>query len=144
MTDNVHALPNGADSVREQLKPDIDLAAALLLPNPDVLESRGQQLAIPVVNKPGPLEFFRTHPSLRLTLKMVTPDKGQPGAHSYAVLPAVEPVPGETGVDQIAPACLEPSERSFLVRPHQARIAGDIGGNNRNELPFSSLIRCGA
>ena len=80
MTDNVHALPNGADSVREQLKPDIDLAAALLLPNPDVLELRGQQLAIPVVNKPSPLEFFRTHPSLRLTLKMVTPDKGQPGA----------------------------------------------------------------
>src|SRR3954447_21850202 len=53
-------------------------------------------------------------------------------------------VPGKTRVDQIAPACFEPGERSFLIRPHQARIAGDIGGNNRNELPFESLSRCGA
>jgi hypothetical protein len=92
MSDNVHPLPNGADSVREQLRPDLDLAAALLLPNPDVLEARGEQLAIPVVNKPGPLEFFRTHSSLRLTLKMVTPNKGEVGAFSYAVMPAAEPL----------------------------------------------------
>ena len=37
MTDNVYPLPNGADGVREQLQPDIDLAEALLLPNPNTV-----------------------------------------------------------------------------------------------------------
>jgi hypothetical protein len=69
-----------------------DLAAALLLPNPATLAATGQMLVIPVVTKPGPLEFFRTHPDLRLTLKMVTPNKGEIGAHNYAVLPAMEGV----------------------------------------------------
>ena len=89
---NVHLLPNGADGIREPLKPDLDLTTELLLPNPDTLQARGQQIVNPVVSKPGPLEFFRTHPTLRLTIKMVTPNKGELGAHSYAVLPAMEPV----------------------------------------------------
>jgi hypothetical protein len=40
------------------------------------------------------------------------------------------------GVDQVSPARLELSERSLLVRPHQARIASNIGGNDRGELEF--------
>jgi hypothetical protein len=49
--------------------------------------------------------------------------------------------PGDAGVDQIAPARLEPSEGAFLVRPHQARVAGDVGGDHRGELAFG--LRCG-
>lgn len=90
-TDNVLPLPNGADAIREQLKPELNLAEQLLLPNPVELETHGQQLLVPVVSKPGPLEFFRTHPTLRLTIKMVTPNKGELGAFSYAVLPNAEP-----------------------------------------------------
>jgi hypothetical protein len=67
-----------------------DLARQLLLPNPETLTATGQMLVVPVVSKPGPLEFFRTHPKLRLTLKMVTPNKGEIGAHTYAVAPAME------------------------------------------------------
>jgi hypothetical protein len=48
-------------------------------------------------------------------------------------------VPGDARVDQLAPARLELGERPFLVRPHQPRIAGDIGGNDRGELPFGLL-----
>jgi hypothetical protein len=53
-------------------------------------------------------------------------------------------VPGDTGIDQIAPARLEPSKRSLLVGAHQARIAGDIGGNDRRELTFGRLRGGGA
>jgi hypothetical protein len=89
---NGHPLPNGSDGVEEKLKPVVNLAEALLLPNPDILESTGTQLLIPVVGKPGALEYFRTHPTLRLTLKMVTPAKGELGAFSYAVMPSAEPI----------------------------------------------------
>jgi hypothetical protein len=74
------------------LNRNIDLAEALLLPNPEALNTTGgEQLAIPVVNKCLPLEFFRTHPRTRLTLKMLTPNRGEIGAHDYAVMPAAEP-----------------------------------------------------
>lgn len=71
---------------------ELDLAAELLLPNPESLATTAQQLTIQVVAKPGPLEFFRCHPTVRLTLKMLTPNKGELGAHTYAVLPAAEPL----------------------------------------------------
>ena len=45
-------------------------------------------------------------------------------------------MPGDTGIDQLAPARLELGERAFLVSAHQARIAGDIGGNDRRHLAF--------
>jgi len=37
---------------------------------------------------------------------------------------------------QLAPAGLEPGEGAFFVRAHQARIAGNVGGDDRGELPF--------
>jgi hypothetical protein len=43
---------------------------------------------------------------------------------------------GNAGIDQIAPARLEPGERSFLVRPHKAGVASDIGSDDRSELAF--------
>jgi hypothetical protein len=73
------------------LNRNIDLAEALLLPNPEMLDTTGEQLSIPIVTKTTPLEFFRTHPTLRLTLKMLTPNKGELGAHDYAVMAAAEP-----------------------------------------------------
>ncbi len=53
-------------------------------------------------------------------------------------------MPGDAGIDQIAPARFEPSERPFLVRAHQARIAGDVGSDDRGHLAFGLLRRCGA
>jgi hypothetical protein len=84
--------PNGDGRDPAEAENAEDLAEALLLPNPATLAVIGQMLVIPVVTKPGALEFFRTHPDLRLTLKMVTPNKGEIGAHTYAVLPAMEGV----------------------------------------------------
>jgi hypothetical protein len=49
-------------------------------------------------------------------------------------------MPGDAGVDQIAPARLELSERSLFVRSHQARVAGNIGNNDRGELAFGRLV----
>ena len=37
---------------------------------------------------------------------------------------------GDLGVDQFAADRLQRRERALLVRPHQARVAGDIGGQN--------------
>jgi hypothetical protein len=67
-----------------------ELARQLLQPNPATLAATGQLLVVDVVKKPGPLEFFRTHPSMRLSVRMVCPNKGEIGAHDYAVLPAAE------------------------------------------------------
>jgi hypothetical protein len=69
---------------------EIDLAEALLLPNPEVLDATGEQLSIPVVSKTSALEFFRAHPTIRMTLKMLAPNKGELGSFTYAVLPAAE------------------------------------------------------
>jgi hypothetical protein len=66
------------------------IASSLLLPDPATLAATGQMLVIPIVAKPNPLEFFRTHPDVRLTLKMVTPNKGVLGANTYAVMPEAE------------------------------------------------------
>ena len=53
-------------------------------------------------------------------------------------------VPGDAGIDQLAPARLELGEGALLVRPHQARIAGDIGGGDRRDLAFGRLRSGGA
>jgi hypothetical protein len=45
---------------------------------------------VPVVTKTSPLEFFRTQPELRLTMRMLTPNKGELGAFTYAVMPQAE------------------------------------------------------
>ena len=42
-------------------------------------------------------------------------------------------VRGDLGIDQLGAQSLEPRQRAFLVRPHQARIAGHIGGKDRGE-----------
>jgi hypothetical protein len=83
--------PNGdgrrSDPDAEALE---ELARQLLQPNPSTLAATGQLLVVPLVSKPGPLEYFRTHPNLRLSVKMVTPNKGELGAHTYAVWPTAE------------------------------------------------------
>jgi hypothetical protein len=73
-----------------KLDQEVDLAEALLQPNPEALSATGQQLSIPVVSKLSPLEFFRTQPTMRLTLKMLTPNKGELGAFTYGVMPDAE------------------------------------------------------
>ena len=40
---------------------------------------------------------------------------------------------GDLRVDERAAMRVEPRERPLLVRPDQARIAGDIGGEDRGE-----------
>jgi hypothetical protein len=60
-------------------------------PNPSALTVTGHLTVIPVVSKPLPHEFFRTHPILRFSMPMVTPKKGSLGAHTYAVLPSALP-----------------------------------------------------
>jgi hypothetical protein len=80
--------PNGSSPAALLFAEEVeDLARELLLPNPDTLSVTAEMLVIPVVSKPGPVEFFRTHPDLRLTLEMVIPKKGDISAHAYAVLP---------------------------------------------------------
>ena len=36
-------------------------------------------------------------------------------------------------IDELAEKCLEPLVRSFLVHPHQARVAGHVGGKDRSQ-----------
>jgi hypothetical protein len=49
-----------------------DLASQLLQPNPETLNTSAEQIIVPVVTKLDPTQFFRTHPELRLTLKLVS------------------------------------------------------------------------
>jgi hypothetical protein len=84
--------PNGEDPApdAEQIKklaPKVDLAKALLMPNPDTLTTVAEQILIDVVGTLEPTEFFRTHPTMRLTLNLVTPNRQDIGAQDYAVLP---------------------------------------------------------
>jgi hypothetical protein len=74
------------------LKPKRTLAEALLLPNPDILTSTVEQVVVDVVGKLEPVEFFRTHPTMRLTLNLVTPNRQDIGAYDYAVLPEALPL----------------------------------------------------
>ena len=46
-------------------------------------------------------------------------------------------------IDQLAQKCLKPLVRPFLVRAHQARVAGHIGGENGGQLAFDAF-RCQA
>jgi hypothetical protein len=85
------AIPPSLDPARAaKLAEEIDLAEALLLPNPGALYTAGEQVSIPIVTRTTPLEFFRAHPTIRMTLKMLTPNKGGLGAPTYAVMPAAE------------------------------------------------------
>jgi hypothetical protein len=54
--------------------------------------------------------------------------------------PAV--VPGDAGLDQFPPAGPQPGEGAFFVGTRQARIAGDVGRQDRDELAFDLLRRC--
>jgi hypothetical protein len=88
-----HNRGNGAvppDIAAHNKSEDLDSAAALaahlLQATPSALTVTGHMTVIPVVSKPLPHEFFQTHPTLRLSLLMITPKKGSIGAHSYAVM----------------------------------------------------------
>jgi hypothetical protein len=69
-----------------------NLASQLLQPNPEVLNTSAEQISVPVVTKLDPTQFFRTHPELRLTLKLVSPGRESFENFEYAVLPAAEPL----------------------------------------------------
>jgi hypothetical protein len=77
---------------KAKLRKEIDLAKALLLPNPESLNATGEQLSIPLVKTPSPLEYFQTHPTIRLTLKLIEPNKGGLDSFIYAVMPPAEAV----------------------------------------------------
>jgi hypothetical protein len=55
------------------------------------------------------------------------------------VLTSLAVVPGDAGLDQLPPGPPQAGERAFLVRTHQARIAGDVGRQDRDELAFDLL-----
>jgi hypothetical protein len=75
--------PNGA---APSLKEIVDRASKLLIATPEVLlAATGEQVLIPVISKPDPLEYFRTHPTMRLTMAMVEPRKGSISSRTYAV-----------------------------------------------------------
>jgi hypothetical protein len=67
-----------------------ELLRAAMLDPPLTLASTTTQVLIPV-GTPGPLEFIRTHPTLRLTFNMTQPKKG-PGSLLYVVMPKAEAV----------------------------------------------------
>jgi hypothetical protein len=88
-------VPNGADQdaaaeavVETAIRTKAQRLAAVLQPPPSELSATIKQALIPV-GMPGPLEFIRTHPEVRLTLNMTEPKKG-PGSSLYAVMPEVE------------------------------------------------------
>jgi hypothetical protein len=43
-------------------------------------------------------------------------------------------------IDQIAEMRFEAFVRAFLIRPHQPRVAGHIGGKNRGKTAFDGLL----
>ena len=48
---------------------------------------------------------------------------------------------GDLGINKLAAQRLEPFERAFLVRTHQARIPRHIGGEDRGETAGGSHAR---
>lgn len=76
----------------EKLQAMQDLASQLLQPNLEALNTNAEQIAVPVVAKLDPNMFFRTHPELRLTLKLVSIGRESFDNFEYAVLPAAEPI----------------------------------------------------
>ena len=46
---------------------------------------------------------------------------------------------GDLGIDQLAPVRFQPCERPFLVRTHQPRVAGHIGGEDRGQPAFDAF-----
>jgi hypothetical protein len=69
-----------------------DLASQLLQPNPETLNTDAEQIVVPVMTKLDPTQFFRTHPELRLTLKLVSIGRDTIENFERAVLPEAEPL----------------------------------------------------
>jgi hypothetical protein len=64
--------------------------------------------------------------------------------HQQAVASGLDdaaPVLGDLGINKLAAQRLEPFERAFLVRTHQARIPRHIGGEDRGETAGGSHAR---
>jgi hypothetical protein len=49
----------------------------------------------------------------------------------------------DLSVDDFGPECLEPAEGPFLVGFDQARMAGDVGREDRREPTFDASLPCG-
>jgi hypothetical protein len=95
---NGAAKPEEPPTVTEIGFTDIDRTAReLLQDNPDALTATGHQTVIPVVKKTGQFEFFRTDPTVRLTMPMVVLKKG--GDRVYAVMPAAIPCLARVGIE---------------------------------------------
>lgn len=86
------ALTHAEEDLRqsESLRRMEETAKQLLQPAPSALTETGHQTVIPLVNTPQQLQRFRTHPTMRLTLAMACPGKGNLGAHNYAIMPSVQ------------------------------------------------------
>jgi hypothetical protein len=94
----IGAKPNGStpptneDSQQaEDLRRMEETASKLLKDAPSALNDTGHQTVVPLVNVPQQLLRFRTHPTIRLTMPMVCPGKGNLGALTYAVMAEAEP-----------------------------------------------------
>src|SRR5271165_6232343 len=46
---------------------------------------------------------------------------------------------GYLWIDQLAPMCLQPRKRSFLVRSYEPAITGHIGGENSGQPTFDAF-----
>jgi hypothetical protein len=132
MSEGITTIPtgkgNGATILPVAAAEIEDLAKNLLLPNPDTLTVTAEMLVIPIVGKPGATEFFRTHPSLRLPLEMVTPNKGDIAAHSYAVMPAAKALllhyKFETFVAVLYPIVIHSSPLTYKLVMVKPPVAG--------------------
>ena len=59
--------------------------------------------------------------------------KGGDGSVAGALDDAA-PTPSDGGIEEVTPQCSEPRKRAFLVGASEARIADDVGDENRCEL----------
>jgi hypothetical protein len=85
-------LTNLNEARAAKLEQKTNLAAALLQPAPETLNSTGEQIAVDIISKTEANEFVRTHPTVRLTLNEFCPNPRDLDSGAYAVLPEAEPL----------------------------------------------------
>jgi hypothetical protein len=100
----------------------------------------------PLIDRGGRIAFG--HPSLHLGgAPNSIHDTGKLRQHSVAgILHDAATVLRDLRIDQLTEMGLEPFVRPLLVRTHQARVAGHIGGEDRGETadgkPFVPAVDC--
>jgi hypothetical protein len=88
-----HTTGNGAAPPPQPGTPEYfdQLARQLLRPPSPTLGSTGLQMVVDCIKTPDPMAFLRSHPTLRLSLALLTPSK-KLGSNTYAVLPSAIPL----------------------------------------------------